>query len=66
MLANELRIGNWVYSGIGSDEAIEVYPMLITQLSRIQHEQHNIKPIPLIKSTLDQNIRLNLIPINIL
>ena len=47
MKANELRIGNLVYSGLNSKDVIEVYPMFIVQLSKIENETHNIKPIPL-------------------
>ena len=45
MEAQELRIGNLVINEI-TKEVIEVYPMMISQLSRIQGES-NIKPIPL-------------------
>jgi len=52
MKANELRIGNWVNSGINSTQAIEVYPMFIVQLSKMQDEEHNIKPIPITEEWL--------------
>ena len=50
MKANELRIGNWVYNDF-TREDIEVYPMMIHRLSKIEGE-HHIKPIPLTEEWL--------------
>jgi len=44
MKATELRIGNWVCNDF-TREDIEVYPMMIHRLSKIEGE-HHIKPIP--------------------
>jgi len=50
MRSNELRIGNWVYNDF-TREDIEVYPMMIHRLSKIEGE-HHIKPIPLTEDWL--------------
>ena len=52
MKSEELRIGNYVYSGIFSNKVIEVYPMFFVQLSKIEDKEHNIKPIPLTEEWL--------------
>jgi len=50
MKATELRIGNWVCNDF-TREDIEVYPMMIHRLSKIEGE-HHIKPIPLTEEWL--------------
>ena len=52
MKANELRIGNWVYSGIDSKQPIKVPPIMIAQLSKNEDKEHNIKPIPITEDWL--------------
>ena len=56
MTAIELRIGNWVYNST-TKENMQVYPMMIPQLHRIENENGsledcNIKPIPLTEDIL--------------
>lgn len=56
MLAEELRIGNWVYNSTTRNN-MQVYPMMIPQLYNIEKEcgslkYSNIKPIPLSKEVL--------------
>src|SRR5690606_18175024 len=51
MESKELRIGNWVYNET-TRENIEVYPMMIPQLNRLDGTNHNIKPIPLTEELL--------------
>lgn len=50
MKANELRVGNWVCNDFTLED-IEVYPMMIHRLSKIEGE-HHIKPIPLTEDWL--------------
>lgn len=52
MKANELRIGNWVYSAIDSKQPIKVPPIMIAQLSKNEDKEHNIKPIPITEDWL--------------
>lgn len=56
MKTTELRIGNWVYNAY-IEENMQVYPMMIPQLHRIENENgsledFNIKPIPLTEEIL--------------
>lgn len=51
MESRELRIGNWVYNET-TRENMEVYPMMIPQLNRLDGTSHNIKPIPITEEIL--------------
>jgi len=51
MESKELRIGNWVYNET-TRENMQVYPMMIPQLNRLDGTSHNIKPIPLTEELL--------------
>ena len=56
MLAEELRIGNWVYNSTTKNN-MQVYPMMIPQLYNIEKEHgslkdSNIKPITLTEEIL--------------
>lgn len=59
MKASELRIGNWVKNTWSSDQAMQVYPMMISQIATLEKEQNgenasNIQALPITQEWLEK------------